>query len=173
MTRYSTFDSWAANVKPAPRCGSCDNPLGLGDFSNYNEVQMGEADGYLCLECVVHYDAATRWNGRTECMAHIGTLRTTQVLEETTCCRCLRDYDSRTYHNALSTRDYYLQFMNLDEAEHRISDVDAHLNPDLHRKAKLLLEAQGRVAATKREINRRVFGPDKLDRELLDILGQG
>ena len=110
MTRFSTFDSWVANVKSAPRCSICDEPLGLGDFSNYDQVASGETDAYLCIKCVVHYDAATRWNGHTECHNRISaswrdTLYTTNNIDLVTCHMCLNAKMYREYIANLMSRD--------------------------------------------------------------------
>lgn len=59
----SSIEGWAAKVPPALRCGSCDQPMGLGDFANYKEVLTGETYGLLSVSCDTYYYDATKLAG--------------------------------------------------------------------------------------------------------------
>ena len=95
--------------------------MGLGDFSNYNEVIMSRKDNpenpirYLCVKCAIHLLEPTRaWSGHfSECGLrddkpappfHLGTW-VMKVGEEPTCCRCVTDRASRLYLARLVKRD--------------------------------------------------------------------
>lgn len=64
---FSSIEDWASKVPPAPRCRECDQPMGLGDFTNSGENRHGQKfsdleGGYLCRDCAVHEIDQT-WQG--------------------------------------------------------------------------------------------------------------
>ena len=109
---YASFDDWAANVAPAPRCSECDSPLALGEVANSpNDEDISGPLGlpWLCVRCAVHLLDPTRaWTGRwSECgltndrpaPPFLGewSMKVADLEAEATCGRCRRGRESRIH----------------------------------------------------------------------------